>query len=374
MGSRVLNTLSAMLSTAGIGLFAARNASYGLPELAAILAEMCRSGTAAEEAVDILGAGRSMPSAKWFRDMMHSLDDSQVQALCRRMLRHTARLARRGRQAGSVLVAIDKHLIPRHDRDNMLHLVYSKSNGGTYRFECYATMQTVGTKIGAVLGCFRVTRDDSDVDFVRRFMRDLGHHRMRPRLLLVDREFYSVDVMAAVRESGHGFLMPAIRNTGIKRAIKEHHAGTRGAVSRYTLRNSEGREFTFTLLICPSRMDDPGAKIHERYHAFATSLPAANALGELDGLPEEYRKRWGIETGYRQVEQVSPKTTSRDASYRMMLFFVSLFLYNMWSIERHRADSRAGRVTLNVMVNTLAIVALDACSISGVPPDPGGPR
>ena len=290
-----------MLSTAGIGFSTARNASYGLPELAAILAEMCRSGTAAEEAVDMLRTDRSMPSARWFRGMIHSLDDSQVQALCRRMLRHTAGLARKGMQTRGILVAIDKHLIPRHDRDNMMYLVYSKFKGGTYRFECYATMQAVGTKISAVLGCFRVTRDDSEADFVRRFMRELGNHRIRPRLLLVDREFYSVDVMSAIREFGNRFLMPAIKNTGVKKAITEHHRGKRDAVSRYTLRNSEGREFEFTLVMVPSRTDEPDAKVHEMYHAFATSLPAARALAELDDLPEEYRKRWGIETGYRQI-------------------------------------------------------------------------
>ena len=40
-------------------------------------------------------------------------------------------------------MAIDKHLIPRHDRDNMSHLIRSKPKGGTGKFECYATMHVV---------------------------------------------------------------------------------------------------------------------------------------------------------------------------------------------------------------------------------------
>ena len=33
------------------------------------------------------------------------------------------------------MVAIDKHMIPRHDVGNMLHLVFSKRKGGTNKFE-----------------------------------------------------------------------------------------------------------------------------------------------------------------------------------------------------------------------------------------------
>ncbi len=86
-------------------------------------------------------------------------------------------------RAGPMLVAIDRHLIPRHDRNNMLHLICSKIKGGTGRFECYATMQAVAGSINAVLGCVPVTRDCSDVNFVRRFVNTLRRYRVRTRPL-----------------------------------------------------------------------------------------------------------------------------------------------------------------------------------------------
>ena len=54
------------------------------------------------------------------------------------------------------------------------------------------------------------------------------------------------------------------------------------------------------MIITPSKkIDDPDADATERYHVFATNLSPARALDEIETLPEEYRRRWGIETGYK---------------------------------------------------------------------------
>ena len=366
--------MSGILSESGIGFPAAPNAVYGLPHMAAMLLEMCQSGTTSEETARKLGYDGATPSAKWFRNMVNSLGPEMAENLCRTLLGNTARLARReSRYKGGILVAVDKHLIPRHDKDNMMYLVRSKPSGGTSKFECYATMQAVAEPVTAVLDCVRVTRDMFEADFVRSFMRKLGDYRIRARLLLLDREFYSTEIIGLVSDMGHRFLMPAVKNAGVKRAILEHHAGKRDAVSRYTLRNSQGESAAFTLAITPSKKaDGPEADIVGRYHVFATNLSARRALSELETLPEEYRSRWGIETGYRQIEQVRPRTASRDHSFRMILFYASLFMYNVWGIARYREDRCRGMLTLAIMAYIAARTALDACRITGIPYDPGG--
>ncbi len=379
MGTRLLNTLSSILASAGIGFSSRYNAKYGMRHLVAMLAEMCASGTTAEAAAANLEGHKDMPSARWLRDMIKTVSKDNAEKACNEMLRRTVRIAGRGGEggmarAGPMLVAIDKHLIPRHDRNNMLHLVYSKIKGGTNRFECYATMQAVAGSINAVLDCVPVTRDCSDVDFVRRFVNTLRKCRVKARLLLMDREFYSTDVMLALNESHSKFLMPAVKNAGIKRAVTDYHNGRIGAVSRYTMRNSKKREVTFTLIIRPSKKyDDADAAVTDRYVVFATSLPARRVMMELSVLPDEYRYRWGIETGYRQVEQVRPRTYSRDHLFRMMMFYVALFVHNMWAIERHRAAVPPGRMTLRIVISAAAAVAVLQETVGvGVPYDPGG--
>ncbi len=376
IGERMLNTLSGILWSAPIGFPTGNNAQYGVGEFAAILMKMSESNIASEEAIRLLKhAKKKMPSPKWFRNMVNSLESDGADELCRDMLTRTARLAKNTcRYKGGVLVAIDKHLIPRHDKDNMSHLIWSKPKGGTGRFECYATMHVVAEQVPTILECMQVTRSVDNADFVRKFMQKLRDYRIRARLLLMDREFYSTEIIRLVSEQRRKFLMPAVKNVGMKRAIREHHDKSRRAVSRYTLRNAAGQSVTFTLIITPSKkIDDPDADATERYHVFATNLSPARALDEIETLPEEYRRRWGIETGYKQVEQVRPRTTSRNASFRAIMFYVSLFMYNTWAVEQYRADSSYDRVTLALVAYAAAMAALELCRIVGQPYDVGGP-
>ena len=57
-------------------------------------------------------------------------------------------------------------------------------------------------------------------------------------------------------------------------------------------------------------------------------------MEDLLVLPEEYRKRQGIETGYRDAKRAMPRTTSRNDSIRLALFFFGLVISNIWVIVR----------------------------------------
>ena len=112
-------------------------------------------------------------------------------------------------------------------------------------------------------------------------------------------------------------------------------------------------------------------KIMGTYVVFATNLDAARVRREIRRLPEDYRRRWGIETGYRQIEEVRPWTTSRDLAFRLMPFHAPLFMYNMWAVERRRKGADPADITLSSIVHVAVLVLL--CRIAGVPFDPGGP-
>ena len=167
----------------------------------------------------------------------------------------------------------------------------------------------------------------------------------------MDREFFSVDVVRVFFDARRRFLMPATRTDGIKAAIAEHAGGGRGAVSRYVMRSSEGAEATVTLIIARSKhYDDKDADILDRYVPFVTNLSARRGWIELCTLPEEYRRRCGIETAYRQIGEARPKTISRDHTLRMILFYVALFMYNAWAVENRPSGPEAGIKLAQVLV------------------------
>ena len=160
------------------------------------------------------------------------------------------------------------------------------------------------------------------------------------------------------------------------------------------MKNSSGKSMEFTLLVVPAakkkdededgkkeedgkkkrkRKKDKNAEILDKYVVFATNLPLHSALHAIKTLPEDYRRRWGIETGYRQITMSSPKTTSRSGPYRWLLFFVSMFMHNMWAIERFMARTRFEMVTLKAVVCATAKAALVACNSCRPRGNFGGP-
>ena len=46
-----------------------------------------------------------------------------------------------------------------------------------------------------------------------------------------------------------------------------------------------------------------------------------------------YRKRWGIETGYREKNKFRIITTTRNHVIRFLFFTIAVLFYNMWILE-----------------------------------------
>ena len=154
-------------------------------------------------------------------------------------------------------------------------------------------------------------------------------------MLTVDREFFSTGVIGTLRSKNMQFLMPATQTKGIKKATSEFEAGKRDAVSQHILTSGDaGKEPEKFTLIILKKEDKKGRKV---IHVFATSIPVDVVCGfkcdQMTGdeaFVEQYRARWSIETGYRCVESMRPRTTSKEEAVRVLLLFTPILLFNAW--------------------------------------------
>jgi len=74
----------------------------------------------------------------------------------------------------------------------------------------------------------------------------------------------------------------------------------------------------------------PTDAVVDRYVAFFTNMSVERVILAYEQLPEEYRKRWGIETGFRVQDNVQAKTASPNYAVRVVYVMLSTFLYNIW--------------------------------------------
>ena len=299
--------------------------------------------------------------------MIKKIDPNSMSTRCDGMLYSTIKSTLRTanvRTIASVIVAIDKHLIPRCDKpaDMRFNMTKGKSKSGTSTFETYITAMIVEGFLRFNLACNPVDREHFNDEFVRKIVQKCLKIGISVRMFLMDREFYSVAVMRTMRELGQNFIMPAIKNKGIKKAIKEYEKGKRGAVSEYTMKSQDGRKFTFNLVLVYNEKE-------KEHFAFATNIMWSDPASMLERIMEEYKKRWGIETGYRCLEQMRPHTTSKNASVRIMLFYMVMIMFNLWKREEWTAQDR--ELTLDMLLSSLMTLV---CALEGMPwaYDPGG--
>ena len=106
---------------------------------------------------------------------------------------------------------------------------------------------------------------------MRKLLHDTIRNDILIRLVLLDREFFSVSVIHELKQLGQKFLMPARKTAGIKKAIIQYVEGNREIVSEYTIHSASKHIESFTLIIIPNPKPDK-QNITDQYLVFATNI------------------------------------------------------------------------------------------------------
>ncbi len=136
-------------------------------------------------------------------------------------------------------------------------------------------------------------------------------------LAYVDRGFFNVPCIAVLESYPFRYLMPAIKNSKIKKIIKQTRKFP--AVVPYTMGNEKGN-VTFSLILLENK------KKRNEIYAFATNM-AVN-VKDAEKLCDLYKNRFTIETSYRMLGEVRTKTTSHDYSVRWFFVLFGLLIRN----------------------------------------------
>lgn len=160
----------------------------------------------------------------------------------------------------------------------------------------------------------------------------------------LDRGFFDVEVILVFQELNEDFIIAARRNKKIDRIEREVKGQSEIIPYQYVPSNLRQKKATYSFHVEPYTMskgkksatfnlvfvfvqyEDPQKK--DETFIFGTNLKVdcENVLI----LSEGYRKRWGIETGYRVKKEVKGKTCSPNYIIRVLFQMLSILLYNLW--------------------------------------------
>jgi len=241
------------------------------------------------------------------------------------------RALRRRRQR----LAADLTLVPYHGQPlaSDREVYRSQAKAGTSHFHAYATLYVVSKGQRYTLALTWVQRSEALETVLRRLLRRGAGVGVRPQLLLLDRGFYSVNVIRYLQAARYPFLMPVV----CRGRKDDHPLGASGSRvfqyfrrsgwGDYTLTNAAGRRATVSIgVACRNRAGERGRVGRQALvYAYWGCRPAS-----YDWVRQTYRSRFGIETSYRQLREGKAKTCTRNPVVRLFLVGVALVLRNVW--------------------------------------------
>jgi hypothetical protein len=291
---------------------------------------------AAARCVSISAACRDLADAPSDQAVMSALEDGLPKTLSvlERRLNEalTGHLPRRMRRRPWKL-AIDWHLSPYYGQPHQSRneLYYGKPRQGTKRFHAYASACIISHGHRYTLALTWVRRHESMVVVLRRLLSRIREIGLKIRRVLLDRAFFNVPVVEFLQQENLPFLMPVMFRgrkpkkrraaTGLHR-IRQQSAGWH----RHIMKN---RSRQVTVKVCVgyrrhrNRKDDKQVKQKLLFAAWRVH-------GSPTEIREAYRKRFGIETSYRQMRQARIYTCTRNPRLRLLFVAVALIVRNLW--------------------------------------------
>ena len=240
-------------------------------------------------------------------------------------------------------IAIDFHDIPFYGTKNTPNVRGIKPKNGTSWGYSFCTVDIIGNN--------KLTLDVIDINglaknynvLIRSMLETVQKTGIQIGTLFMDREFFHIEPISVAHELNVDFVIAAKSNAKINRILQDHKKAF-GCTSTIFKYNFDKGGPTFNIVAVANLKYDPMKKTdkgNREFHLFATNLKFGSIHEFIATIPEEYRKRWNIETGYRVKNAFKIRTCSKSPVVRTLYFVLQCTLYNILNMLKSGLDITA---------------------------------
>jgi putative transposase len=277
---------------------------------------------------------KEAPSANRLREVLVQAlpDRTLLQRALNTLLRaQTPRFVKKGKRA--YFIAIDLTLIPYHGEPyaDENEIVRSQPKSGTTHFHGYATVSIVHDNLRYVVALRFVEKGESMQEIVAWLLNRLKSIGISIKRAYFDKGFCSVPVLKTLERRKIKYIlpMPVRGKSGGVRKLFEASASHK---TTYTFKSPKHGELKVSAVVVKKYSKGRYKRKGTRWFAYAVSgLPKSV---EPHQVFEMYRQRFGIETSYRQMNQVRARTTSRNPVIRLLFVGLAFILFNLYIANR----------------------------------------
>lgn len=231
-------------------------------------------------------------------------------------------------QHGKQDVAIDITFIPYHgepaEDDNEVRRSVAKA--GTTHFHAYASAYIVRHNKRVTVAVAYWQADEALLTLLQRLLERLHTLDIGIRHLLLDRQFYAVNIFRYLDQQAWQTVMPVPARSHELKELRQR--ARRSHQRRYTMSSPQEGDFTFDLhVVCQYAMGRRGKHGIDVYYFAVLGRPWTGSPRSLARL---YGRRFGIETSYRLMNTLRIRTSSRDPKLRLLFVSLAFILTNLW--------------------------------------------
>lgn len=232
------------------------------------------------------------------------LDASLLQLRKRRML------------WGSVTLAVDFHDDRYYGNKDDEGVVGTKPERGTcYAFRI-ATIEIVMLGRRFTLAELPFRKGMKKADIVEHLIQKAEKY-VKIREVLLDGGFYEAEVIERLKKLKVKYIIRADKSKKLRNQLKRANK-ERGYKSSWTV--DKEAETTLMAFYAKKKKDE-----RKEWYAWVTNIDASPKK-----IWKIYKRRWGIETGYRVKGDFQANTCSKNFTVRVMYSLLAICLYNLW--------------------------------------------
>lgn len=234
------------------------------------------------------------------------------------------------------VIAIDEHRDPFYgDRSTDGVTGGQKKHGTKYAFG-YATAVLVHMRHRFTVGLIALTGGEKPHEIVEALLAQIQKRGLKVRGVVLDSGFDSGDVLLLLQRRGLSYTVPLRKKGNSKNKRNVVWDLEVGTVTKVEWKTDKGNKPVSTQAVVMQRPKEKEKKV---YAFGGWGKAQAHRQRRRAALARRwYRKRFGIETSYRQMRQCKVKTTKKDVRYRLLLVGMALILRQAWVwLTRHLA-------------------------------------
>jgi hypothetical protein len=275
-------------------------------------------------------------------------------------------------------MALDLHQRPYYGKKNTKGVTLRQKKASTRKSFTYATLAVLDRGGRFTVGLLPTRPHMRWTTVVERLLQQAQEFGLQVAYLMLDKDFYSAEVIALLQQRGVAFLMPAQKRGGKAGRGNRHLFGADCPVGWYEYtwtadlrrmdfragkRRKRGR-LTVTVRMCVARRPAGGKALVYAAWGLSKWAPAQ--------VVQAYRKRFGIEAQYRQLGQCLARTSARGEGLRLLLVGLALLLGNLWAYLHSEVFSRGPAGSREVDLRRLRLAELIAAVAADIAAEFGG--